>query len=153
MTGLKLVDCFVLQVDPSVSALPAFGGALGNMLEGMRLMGLTKAGRTEITPGSELYFAFSGGNLARVYFSWNSLGYLGGLALMTARLISHTWSRVKVTKLCIPEEEGKLHSEMTTLSAYLAQRYVAGGSGRHSPEGGDDREDEDEAAARFFQEG
>ena len=99
-------------------------------------------GRTEITPG----------NPARVYFSWNSLGYLEGLALMTARLISDSWSRVKVTKLCIPEE-GRLHNEMTTLSAYLAQRYVAGGSGRHNPEDADDREDEDEAAARFFQEG
>ena len=98
--------------------------------------------RTEITPG----------NPARVYFSWNSLGYLGGLALMTARLISDSWSRVKVTKLCIPEE-GRLHNEMTTLSAYLAQRYVAGGSGRHNPEDADDREDENEAAARFFQEG
>ena len=34
---------------------------------------------------------------------WNSLGYLGGLALLTARNIDTNWSRVKVFKLCLPK--------------------------------------------------
>ena len=58
----NLVDCFILQVDPSISPLPAFGGALGNLTEGLRQMGLMKGVKTEITLASELYFAHAGGN-------------------------------------------------------------------------------------------
>ena len=69
---------------------------------------------------------------------------------MTARLISDTWSRVS-RLLCIPDE-GRLHTKMTVLSSYLAQRYMLqeGHASRAAAENVDERDDGDEAAARSF---
>ena len=121
------------------------------MLEGMRLMGLTKAGRTEITPGSELYFAFAGGNPAgstsggTVLDIWGACPY--DCSVDQRQLVSSECYETLYPR------GGQAAQWDDDAVCVLAQRYVAGGSGRHNPEDADDREDEDEAAARFFQGG
>ena len=73
MTALKLVDEYILQVDPTVCGLPAFAQGFGSLESCLRKLGLVKEhGVTDIGAGSELYFLVSSGNSARFEVSWNA---------------------------------------------------------------------------------
>ena len=57
MTALKLVDGFILQVDPLVVGLPAFVANFASLDNCLSQLGLTgKDGHTVATQESELYF-------------------------------------------------------------------------------------------------
>ena len=81
--------------------IPMFYEALLNIMKGFQMLGTTAGG---VTDGSMLYMVHVTDHPAGHIFSWQSLGKLGGVALLAARKVSNTWNSVKVGAQNIPTE-------------------------------------------------
>eukprot|EP00438_Fugacium_kawagutii_P009514 Skav209390 [mRNA] locus=scaffold3334:221240:221746:- [translate_table: standard] len=64
MTALKLVETFILQVDPSVCSLPAIAAGLRSLERCLIDTGLMRANKTTLLLGSALYFLVAARHIA-----------------------------------------------------------------------------------------
>lgn len=140
---IKLIDSFILQVDPSVCGLPAFALTRESCTAARRsscpaqsfiswwrddgadgtipcVHWRAREGLAEDLQGGEL----RGASPHRFSVSWNAFGAHSRPGLDGSKGGFHIGKTVKVSKLCLPEH-GHLRTRMETIAGYLAARYAA----------------------------